>query len=96
MPQTYQHLGVFSDWVQGAREQQPLSDCALSPLLVPYDLDDKLFTQQGMRNADARLKEQYASAGNPAAYVGQFYPGPHKFDLEMQTAAFAWPKQSLT
>jgi len=68
---------------------------APSPLLVQYDLDDELFTGQGMRDADARLKAHYASVGNPQAYVGQFYPGPHKFDREMQTAAFAWFKQTI-
>jgi hypothetical protein len=26
----------------------------------------------------------------PNNYAGQFYPGPHKFDREMQAAAFAW------
>jgi hypothetical protein len=68
---------------------------APSPLLVQYDLDDVLFTEQGMRDADARLKAHYARVGHPQAYVGQFYPGPHQFDLEMQTAAFAWFKQTL-
>jgi hypothetical protein len=23
-------------------------------------------------------------------YSGRFYPGPHKFDLQMQEDAFAW------
>ena len=27
--------------------------------------------------------------------VGQFYPGPHKFDPEMQADAFAWLKERL-
>ena len=31
----------------------------------------------------------------PNAYTGQFYPGTHKFDLEMQSAAFDWLKQQL-
>ncbi|MBI5301202.1 MAG: acetylesterase [Chloroflexi bacterium] len=80
----------YGDWSDLAACRAP------SPLLVQYDLDDELFTEQGMRDADARLQQHYASVGTPAAYVGQFYPGPHKFDLEMQTAAFAWLKQSLT
>jgi hypothetical protein len=33
--------------------------------------------------------------GQPEAYMGQFYPGPHKFDLEMQSAAFDWLKKEL-
>lgn len=69
---------------------------APSPLLVQYDLQDHLFTETGMRDAHARLQSHYASVGNPDAYVGQFYPGPHKFDLEMQSAAFGWLRQQLS
>lgn len=63
---------------------------APSPLLVQYDHDDSLFTPAGMTAADRRLAAHYASVGKPRNYVGQFYPGPHKFDREMQAAAFAW------
>lgn len=66
---------------------------APSPLLVQYDLQDDLFTEQGMREAHAKLQRHYAI--QPDAYTGQFYPGPHKFDLEMQTAAFDWLKKQL-
>jgi len=62
---------------------------------VQYALDDELFTVQGMRDADAKLKAHYARVGKPDAYVGQFYPGPHRFDLEMQRAAFAWLDQTM-
>lgn len=48
-----------------------------------------------MRDADARLQNRYASVSHPEAYVGQFYAGPHKFDLEMQAVAFAWLKHAL-
>lgn len=68
---------------------------APSPLLVQYDMDDPLFTIQGMRDADKRLGSHYESVGHPEAYEGQFYPGPHKFDLEMQEAAFKWLKDWL-
>ena len=68
---------------------------APSPLLVQYDLQDDLFTETGMREAHARLQNHYAAVGKPDAYTGQFYPGPHKFDLEMQSAAFGWLKQQL-
>jgi dienelactone hydrolase len=69
---------------------------APSPLLVQYDLQDDLFTETGMREAHVRLQSHYAGVGKPAAYTGQFYPGPHKFDLEMQSAAFGWIKQHLS
>ena len=68
---------------------------APSPLLVQYDLQDPLFTETGMQEAHARLQDHYAGVGRPEAYTGQFYPGPHKFDLEMQLAAFDWLKKQL-
>jgi dienelactone hydrolase len=69
---------------------------APSPLLVQYDLQDDLFTESGMREAHARLQTHYASIGKPDAYTGQFYLGPHKFDLEMQSAAFGWLMEQLS
>jgi hypothetical protein len=48
-----------------------------------------------MQAAHERLGAHYRSVGAPEAYQGQFYPGPHKFDLEMQAAAFAWLKKHL-
>jgi len=77
------------DWPDIAASRAPL------PLLVQYDLDDDLFTKDGMRDAHARLQSHYASVGKPDAYTGQFYPGPHKFDLEMQAVAFDWLKENL-
>jgi len=68
---------------------------APSPLLVQYDLEDDLFTPDGMFAAHERLAAIYGAVGQPEAYTGQFYPGPHKFDLEMQQAAFAWLKGHL-
>lgn len=79
----------YGDWPDLAACRAP------SPLLVQYLLDDELFTVQGMREADAKLKAHYASVGHPERYVGQFYPGPHRFDVEMQAAAFAWLRQTL-
>lgn len=80
----------FGDWPDLAACRAP------SPLLVQYDLEDELFTLEGMRAADARIAAHYQSVGHPEAYIGQFYPGPHKFDLEMQVAAFAWLRKHLT
>jgi dienelactone hydrolase len=78
------------DWPDIAACRAPL------PLLVQYDLQDRLFTEEGMLAAHARLQDQYASVGRPDAYTGQFYPGPHKFDLDMQTAAFDWLRQQFS
>ena len=57
------------------------SSSAPSPLLVQYLLDDPQFTVAGMRGADAKIAANYASAGAGQAYLGEFYPGPHRFDL---------------
>jgi dienelactone hydrolase len=77
------------DWPDIAACRAPL------PLLVQYDLQDDLFTETGMQEAHARLQDHYAKVGALAAYTGQFYPGPHKFDLEMQSSAFGWLKEKL-
>ena len=79
----------YGDWPDIAASRAP------APLLVQYDLDDHLFTVAGMRAADARLAAHYANSGQPENYVGQFYLGPHKFDREMQDAAFAWLREHL-
>ena len=68
---------------------------APSPLLVQYDLDDELFTPSGMRAAHKRIAAHYQASGDVDAYVGQFYDGPHKFDVEMQEAAFVWLRRQL-
>jgi len=65
------------------------------PLLVQYDREDALFTSAGMQAAHDVLTTRYRDAGSPDAYTGQFYPGPHKFDTEMQGAAFAWLARQL-
>jgi len=77
------------DWPDIAACRAPM------PLLVQYDLQDYLFTETGMKDAHARLQGHYAIVGKPDAYTGQFYPGTHKFDLEMQSTAFDWLKQQL-
>jgi len=79
----------YGDWPDLVACQAP------APLLVQYALDDTLFTVAGMQAAHARLAAHYKSTGHPEAYTGQFYPGPHRFDLEMQAAAFAWLKAAL-
>ena len=58
------------------------------PTMVLYDIDDPLYTLKGQEEADARLKNIYAKMGAPELYSGHFFPGPHKFDIEMQEVAF--------
>jgi len=79
----------YGDWPDIAASRAP------RPLLVQYDNEDDLFTPEGMHAADEKLQQHYASVGAAQAYTGQFYPGPHKFDLEMQENAFSWLKKVL-
>lgn len=64
------------------------------PTLVQNNNEDPLFTLPEMQRADAIMTEVYAKAGREPLgrdhYRASFYPGPHKFDVEMQSEAFAW------
>jgi dienelactone hydrolase len=65
------------------------------PTLVQYDEDDPLYTLQGQRDADERLRATFKKMGAEDAYTGSFYPGPHKFDAPMQREAFEFFKRNL-
>jgi dienelactone hydrolase len=86
------HTWMF--WPDGWARQGDWPDLAAcrapSPLLVQYDRGDDLFSLSAMEAAHDRLTQHYTSVGQPDAYTGEFYDGPHKFDLEMQESAFAW------
>jgi dienelactone hydrolase len=60
------------------------------PTLVQNDNEDQLFTLPEMQRADRILSEVYRKAHAADQYRCTFYPGPHKFDLEMQKEAFEW------
>jgi len=60
------------------------------PTMVLNDSDDQLYTLPEMKAADAILSEIYQKAKVPSHYKCAYYPGPHKFDKQMQAEAFAW------
>jgi dienelactone hydrolase len=60
------------------------------PTLVQNNLEDELFTPSEMERAADMLGQVYAKAGAGDAYRCTFYPGPHKFDRDMQAEAFDW------
>jgi dienelactone hydrolase len=66
------------------------------PTMVLNNIDDPLFALSEMERADRILQEIYTKAGAEERYQCGFYPGPHKFDLEMQDAAFDWFDRWLT
>lgn len=57
--------------------------------------EDGLYTLPEMKRADAILRETFEKAGAAESYSGRFYPGGHKFDLEMQKDAFEWFDEHL-
>ena len=67
---------LFPAGLAQAGELPDLAACAApAPLLVLYALGDPLFTEKGMRDADARIKGIYARADAAEKYRGVFYPG---------------------
>ncbi len=60
------------------------------PTMVLYDNEDTLFTLGEMHRVDDMLRAIYTKAGVADQYEGKFYPGPHKFDAEMQADAWVW------
>ena len=61
-----------------------------NPIMVLNNREDDLFTVPEMERADQILRDVYHRAGADDHYRMKFYPGPHKFDHEMQAQAFQW------
>lgn len=66
------------------------------PLMVQYNKEDPLYTLKGQRDADQKIAEIYSKVGYKENYMGRFYPGIHKFDVEMQEDAFDWFEKWLS
>ncbi|WP_187357728.1 dienelactone hydrolase family protein [Cyclobacterium plantarum] len=60
------------------------------PTLVLNDKEDQLYTLPEMEKADKILADIYEKAGFSDNYKASYYPGPHKFDADMQQEAFSW------
>ncbi len=60
------------------------------PTLVLNDSEDQLYTLPEMQNAEKILKDVYTKANAEDKYKCSYYPGPHKFDKDMQKEAFDW------
>jgi dienelactone hydrolase len=65
------------------------------PTLVLNDEHDNLYTLPEMNRADKILSEVYTKANAADRYKCSYYPGPHKFDADMQKEAFNWFDQWL-
>lgn len=82
-------LARHGDWPDLAACRAP------RPVMVQYDLGDSLFSVRGMQEADQKIRRHYESVGAGDNYIAQFYPGKHKFDVQMQDAAFAWLEATI-
>jgi hypothetical protein len=60
------------------------------PTMVLSNNEDPLFSLPEMHRADDIVREVFEKAGAADRYASGFYPGPHKFDAQMQQDAFAW------
>ncbi|MBM3216924.1 hypothetical protein FJZ36_18675 [Candidatus Poribacteria bacterium] len=60
------------------------------PTLVLNNTHDQLFTVPEMERADRMMADAYERIDASDRYRCSFYPGPHKFDLDMQAEAFEW------
>jgi dienelactone hydrolase len=66
------------------------------PLFVQNNSGDELFTLPEMERAASILGAIYRKAEALDNLRVGFYPGPHKFDLEMQKEAFDWLSTMLS
>ena len=87
---TYTHTWMM--YIPGLAHLMDFSDLysihGKKPTMALYDIDDPLYTLKGQQDADERFKAIFAKMGAPELYSGHFYPGGHKFDIEMQETAF--------
>jgi len=60
------------------------------PTMTLNNNEDDLYTLPEMKRADKILKEVFEKADAKEYYRGMFYPGDHKFDIQMQKDAFNW------
>ena len=82
---------IFLYWLMGAYGRQAeRRETRVFPLAAEQQEQQG---QQGQAGQPGQPGWQQPAGVPP--YAGQFYPGPHKFDLEMQTAAFDWLKAQL-
>jgi dienelactone hydrolase len=83
------HIGRVGEWPDVAAARAP------RPLFVGYAADDELFPAEGMRAADARLRDRYRRSGSESAYRAWWVDARHSFGAEMQDAFIAWHRELL-
>jgi len=63
--------------------------------MVQNTTEDPLYTLSEVKRAFEILEETFEKGGAKEMFQSRLYPGPHKFDLEMQKDAFDWFDQHL-
>lgn len=61
-----------------------------APLMVQYNREDEIYSLEGQEQSDRKIRQIYEKMGYPENYSGRFYPGPHKFNIQMQEDTFEW------
>lgn len=60
------------------------------PLMVINCLQDRLFTLEGMREAETKLADIYSKMGASDRFLCRYYDVPHSLNPEMQNDAIEW------
>jgi dienelactone hydrolase len=61
-----------------------------NPLMVQFCEEDELFAIEGQRESHDKLGKIYKKMDVSGLYSGCFFSGGHRFNIEMQDAAFDW------
>ncbi|MBN1808305.1 MAG: hypothetical protein JW909_04500 [Planctomycetes bacterium] len=64
--------------------------------MVQNTTEDELYTLSEVKRAFGILEETFGKGGAGEMLKCELYPGPHKFDLEMQASAFEWFDRHLS
>jgi hypothetical protein len=59
-----------------------------APTMVMHCTEDRLFSNEAVRDSEIMLKAVFAKAGGADSLQFEYYPGGHKFDVTMQREAF--------
>jgi dienelactone hydrolase len=85
---------TFMVYVPGLYRYMDMPDVAglavPTPFLIQQCRRDQLFTCDGMKSAEDKLKAIYKKAGAEDKIVCTWYDVPHSFNVEMQEEAFTW------
>ena len=97
----FDHLHSHTWMLYVPRQQQffDLPDAvtfsAPNPLMVINCERDSLFTMDGMRAAESKIRAVYTGIGAPGAFTCKYYDVHHSLGIEAQNDAIAWFRTAL-